>query len=287
MSDTTFIKNNLKGSVPVEIASDVIKNIVNQSTAFSVCKHVPMTSNKKVLPMLSDTGSAYWVEEGETIGTSVHGWEYPELEAKKLAVIIPVTKEKYNDSVLDVMSEIKQGISDAFSRAIDLAVFFGVNSPFETNIFTEASKQKVNRADDENLDISISNTIAKIEDNNLNPNAIVGAVGLKNELRLLRDANGNAVQVPGGASGSMIYNLPIYYPTTRAFDNTKAQLLVGDYSRAIIGTRSDITYEILDQATVGGVNLAEKDLLAIKCTLRFAFNVVDSKAFSALVPKEV
>ncbi|MBC9722038.1 MAG: phage major capsid protein [Lactobacillus sp.] len=286
MNDTIFIKDNLKGSVPVEIASEVIKNIVTQSTAFSVCKHIPMTSDTKVLPMLSDTGSAYWVDEGESIGTSVHGWEYPELEAKKLAVIIPVTKEKLQDSVLNVMSEIQQGISDAFSRAIDLAVFFGVNSPFETNIFEEANKQKVNRVDGENLDISISNTIAKIEANDLNPNAMIGAVSLKNELRLLRDTNGNAVQVPGGASGSMIYNLPIYYPTTRAFDSTKAQLLVGDYSRAIIGTRNDISYEILDQATVGGVNLAEKDLLAIKCTLRFAFNVVDSKAFSALIPKE-
>lgn len=286
MSDTIFMKDNLKGSVPTEIASDVIKNIVTQSTAFSVCKHVPMSSDKKVLPMLSDTGSAYWVEEGESIGTSIHGWEYPELEAKKLAVIIPVTKEKLQDSVLNVMSEIQQGIADAFSRAIDLAVFFGTNSPFKTNIFTEANKQKVSRVDGENLDISISNTIAKVEANDLNPNAMVGAVSLKNEIRLLRDSNGNAIQVPGGASGTMIYNLPIYYPTTKAFNSAKAQLIIGDYSRALIGTRDDISYEVLDQATVGGVNLAEKDLLAIKCTLRFAFNVADSKAFAALVPKE-
>jgi HK97 family phage major capsid protein len=286
MSDTTFIKNNLKGSVPTEIASDVIKNIVTQSTAFSVCRHVPMTSDKKVLPMLSDTGTAYWVEEGESIGTSIHGWEYPELEAKKLAVIIPFTKEKMDDSVINVMDEIKQGIADAFSRAIDSAVFFGVNTPFTTNIFEEAEKQKVVRNKDESLDISISNAIANIESNDLNPNGMVGSIKLKNEIRLLRDSNGNAIQVPGGVSGSMIYNLPIYYPTTKAFDSSKAQLIIGDYSRAVIGTRNDMTYEVLDQATVGGVNLAEKDLVAIKCTLRFAFNVVDSKAFSVLVPTE-
>ena len=134
MSDTQFIKDNLKGSVPTEIAKEVIKNIVSQSTAFKVCKHVPMSSDKKVLPMLSDTGSAYWTEEGEEIQTSIHGWEYPELEAKKLAVIIPFTKEKYEDSVISVMEEIKQGISDAFTKSIDSAIFFGTNTPFDTNI---------------------------------------------------------------------------------------------------------------------------------------------------------
>ena len=105
-SDTQFIKNNLKGSVPKEVAKEVIKNIVSQSTAFQVCKHTPMKSDSKILPMLSDTGSAYWTDEGEEISTSIHGWEYPELEAKKLAVIIPFTKEKMEDSVVNVMEEI-------------------------------------------------------------------------------------------------------------------------------------------------------------------------------------
>lgn len=285
-TDTQFIKDNLKGSVPTEIANEVIKSIVSQSTAFQVCKHTPMVSDKKVLPILSDTGSAYWTDEGEEIQTSIHGWEYPSLEAKKLAVIIPFTKEKMDDSVMNVMEEIKQGIADAFTRTIDSAVFFGVNSPFETNIFTSSEAQSIVRSDGESLDISISNTIAKIEENDLNPSDIVGSIRIKNEIRLLRDSNGNAVQVPGGASGSMIYNLPMYYPATKSFDAEKAQLLVGDYSRAIIGTRKDITYEILDQATVGGINLAERDLLAVKCTMRFGFNVVDPKAFAVLKPKE-
>ena len=53
----------------------------------------------------------------------------------------------------------------------------------------------------------------------------------------------------------------------------------------MIGTRSDITYEVLDQATVGGINLAEKDLLAVKCTMRFGFNVIDPKAFALVKPQ--
>lgn len=283
MADTQFIKDNLKGAVPTEIAKDVIKNIVTQSTAFSVCKHVPMTSDTKVLPILSDSGSAYWVEEGEKIGTSIHGWEYPSLEAKKLAVIIPVTKEKVDDTVISVMEEIKQGIADAFTRAIDGAIFFGTNSPFESNIVGSVVEGSKITATDK-IDIDISNAMSKVEANDLVVNGVVAPNSIKGTLRTLRDANGNMVVVPGGATGQQIYNTPIYIPTSKAWDSSKANVIVGDFNKAIIGTRSEIKYEILDQATVGGINLAENDLLAIKCTMRFGFNVIDSKAFSIVKP---
>ena len=284
MADTQFLKDNLKGSVPTEIASEVVKNIVDQSTVFNICKHVPMASDKKVIPVLSDTGKAYWVEEGTEIGTSIQGWEYPELEAKKLAVIIPFTKEKYEDSVMDVMGEIKQGIADAFTRAIDSEVLFGTNSPFATNIagaVLEGSKI----AGTGKLDIDISNAMTKVEESDLIVNSIVAPTSVKGTLRNLRDSNGNAIAVTGGITGTSIYNTPIHIPVTSVWDKSKADILLGDFTRAMIGTRSDITYEVLDQATVGGINLAERDLLAVKCTMRFGFNVIDPKAFALVKPQ--
>ena len=283
MSDTQFIKDNLKGSVPTEIAKEVIKNIVSQSTAFKVCKHVPMSSDKKVLPMLSDTGSAYWTEEGEEIQTSIHGWEYPELEAKKLAVIIPFTKEKYEDSVISVMEEIKQGISDAFTKSIDSAIFFGTNTPFDTNIVGSVLEgSKIENSG--KLDMDISDAMSKIEASDLVVNGIIAPNSVKATLRTLRDYNGNALVVPGGGNGTEIYSTPIHIPTSKVWDDSKASSIVGDFNRAVIGTRSGITYEVLDQATVGGINLAERDLLAIKCTMRFGFKVVDPKAFALIKP---
>ncbi|MEG0844443.1 MAG: phage major capsid protein [Romboutsia sp.] len=283
-TDTQFIKDNLKGSVPTEIANTVIKNIVDKSTAFKICSHTDMTSDKKVLPMLSDTGKAYWVDEGEEIGTSVHGWEYPALEAKKLAVIIPCTKEKADDSVLNVMNEIKQGISDAFIKSIDSAIFFGTNSPFDTNI-CETAANIIMREDGKNIDITLSEAMSSIELNDLTPNGIVAPIRAKNELRTLRDSSGNAIVINGGATESNMYNTPIHYPVSNSFDASKADFLVGDFTKSIIGTRNSITYEVLDQATVGGVNLAERDLIAIKCTLRIGFKVVNPKAFAVLKPK--
>lgn len=286
MSDTQYIKDNLKGSVPTEIATEVIKNIVTQSIAFQVCNHTEMNSDKKKIPMLKDEGSAYWVGEGQSIGTSIQDWEYPELEARKIAVIIPCTKEKVEDSVLNVMGEIKEGISSAFIKAIDGAILFGTNSPFDTNIADTASHSMQVDAE-KKLDILISDTLGLVEDEDLIPNAIIAPVSKKKELRNLRDANGNAVVVPGGVSGTSIYETPIYYPSSKSFDKSKAELLVGDFKKAMVGTRASINYEILDQATVDGINLAVNDMIAVKCTMRLGFKVLDSKAFAVLKANEL
>ena len=285
MADTNYLKQNLEGSVPTEIANEVIKNIKEQSTAFNVMRKVPMTSDKKVLPTLTDTGTAYFVEEGEKIGTAIHSWDYPSLEAKKLAVIIPVTKEKLADSVLNVMEEIKQGIADAFTRKIDNEILFGGGTVFPTSVYTEAVKQKVVSTGSTNLDVDISNAMAFIEAEDLGVNNILTHNGVKSTMRNLRDTNGNYKVVPGGATGQIIFNTPISIVGNKAWDKSKADLILGDYTKAVIGVRDDITYEILKEATVGEINLAERDLVAVKCTMRFGFNIVDSKAFALIEPK--
>lgn len=285
MADTTILKENLMGSVPVEIATELIKNIVSDSLAFKVCKHVAMNSDKKTLPVLTDAGSAYWTGEGETIGTTIMAFDYPMLKAQKLAVIVPTTKEKLKDSTLDVLREIREGIADAFVRAIDSAVLFGKDTPFEVNLNDVAEVNKI--VGTGSIDLDISGAMGKIEDNDLAVTGVVTHNGMKKTFRDLRDNNGNTIVISGGLSGSQIYNTPIYIPTSKAWDKTKAEVILGDFTRAVIGTRDEIHYEVLKEATVSGLNLAEQDLIAVKCTMRFGFNVVDTKAFAKVVPKPI
>ena len=282
MSDTTMLKDNLKGSVPGEVARELIKDVVTQSIAFQICRHVPMASDSKTLPVLTDTGSAYWTEESEAIQTSVMGFDYPTLKAKKLAVIVPTTKEKLADSVLNVLEEIRTGISDAFVKSIDSAILFGTDSPFDNNLVDVAEPNKVISTG--SFDADISSAMGKVEDADLTVNGIVTSNKSRQILRDLRDSNGNAMVIPDGVGKESIYNTPIYIPTSRAWNHTKAQSIVGDFKKAVIGTREGITYEILDQATVGEINLAERDMIAVKCTMRFGFEVVNKKAFSKVVP---
>ena len=56
-----------------------------------------------------------------------------------------------------------------------------------------------------------------------------------------------------------------------AWTGAGVQALVADSTRIRIGVRQDITVKFLDQATVGGINLAERDMVALRFKARYAY----------------
>ncbi|WP_154826715.1 phage major capsid protein [Clostridium butyricum] len=283
MADTTFLKDNLSGAVPTEIAAEVIKNVIDQASILKVCKRENMTSDKKILPRLTDSGSASWVGEGEKIETTLPKFEYPQLKACKLAIIVPVTKEKINDTIISVMEEVKQAMADAFATAIDEAMIFGVNSPFDTNLITAIGTQKVNATS--NLDSDLSNIMGLVEDNKYNCSNVLMGTSQKKTLRALANDN----KYKGAITLQSAYDTPIEF--VRNWDNAKSLAITGDFSKAVVGTRENMDYEILREATIESgtgenketINLAQRDMIAIKATIRLGFLVVDPKAFSMVV----
>ena len=57
MADTNFLKDNLSGTVPVEIAKEIMKNIIDQASILKVSKKIPMASDTMVIPKLVNTNS--------------------------------------------------------------------------------------------------------------------------------------------------------------------------------------------------------------------------------------
>ena len=283
-----YLKNELAGFVPTPQANDIIKDVTRGSSILRMSKIENMTSEKKKFNVLVDGPGAYWVGEGERIQTSGAQWIHPEIVAKKLAVIIPVTKEKLEDSTINVFSELRPDIAEAFYRAIDAACIFGTNSPFTTNIMKSVTENNMTVTDNTNIDIAVSDAMALVEENGYDPNGFIGRVGVKNMLRKLRDSNGAPAYV-NGTSGTELYGRPIEFVRNGAWDNTKADLITGEWKYSIVGIRSGISYEILKEATLQGtldtdgkpLSLAEQDMVAIKATMRLGYLVVKDNAFAA------
>ena len=283
-----YLKNELAGFVPTPQANDIIKDVTRGSSILRMSKIENMTSEKKKFNVLVDGPGAYWVGEGERIQTSGAQWIHPEIVAKKLAVIIPVTKEKLEDSTINVFSELRPDIAEAFYRAIDAACIFGTNSLFTTNIMKSITENNMTVTDNTNIDIAVSDAMALVEENGYDPNGFIGRVGVKNMLRKLRDSNGAPAYV-NGTSGSELYGRPIEFVRNGAWDNTKADLITGEWKYSIVGIRSGISYEILKEATLQGtldtdgkpLSLAEQDMVAIKATMRLGYLVVKDNAFAA------
>lgn len=283
-----YLKNELVGFVPTPQANDIIKLVTRGSSILRMSKVEPMTSDKKKFNILTDGPGAYWVGEGERIRTSGAQWIHPTIEAKKLAVIIPVTKEKLEDTSINVFNELKPEIAEAFYRAIDSACLFGTDSPFTTNIMAAILKNNMVVTDNRNIDIAMSDTMALMEENGYDPVGFIGRIGVKNMLRKLRDENGAPAYV-NGTNGTELYGQPIEFVRNGAWDNTQADVITGEWKYSIVGIRSGISYEILKEATLQGtldadgkpLSLAEQDMVAIKATMRLGYLVVKDDAFAA------
>lgn len=289
-----YLKDELKGFVPAEIGQEIQGLIARGSTVLRMGKTIPMKSETKKVPVMAEGPGAYWVGEGERIKTSKAMWIFPELTAKKLAVIIPATKEKLEDSTIDVFEELKSAIAESFYATIDSAALFGTESPFAKSVFSAAvaADHIIVAGTNEKLDLDISDTMALVEQN-CDVNGFAAHYGVKNDLRKLRDNNGNALYVPG-TDTSTLYSEPIEFSRNNAWDKKKAEIIAGDWNKLLIGIRDDIEYEILREATLQNtvgedgkpLSLAEQDMMAIKATMRIAVLPIKDDAFAVLVPRD-
>lgn len=298
-ADTNYLSENLQGFVPTEISYDIIGEITRGSTIMRLSKVERMTSESKKFSVFADGVTGYWVNETERIGTSTPRWTFPEITAKKLGVIIPVTREKMNDTVINVFAEIRPMIAEAFYKAIDAACLFGINSPFTQSIYSVAlaNSMAISLGTNAQLDLDVSDVMSLIETKGYEVTGFVSDISFKNQLRKLRDANGNQLYVQGitdrqGQRYDTLYAHPIEFCRNGAWNAAKAVCIGGNWTYSIIGVREQIEYEILRESTLTTVtmadgkplSLAEQDMVAIKATMRLGFLPVKGDAFAVLAP---
>lgn len=287
----SYLKNELSGFIPEEISSEIIKDVARGSSIIRLSKAEEMKTDEKKVPVMTSGPGAYWVGEGERIKTSNATWIYPKLIAKKLAVIVPVTKEKLEDTTIDVFSELRPSISEAFYKTIDSACIFGTASPFETSLFGKVSKAGNTVSATDKIDVDVSDLMSKVEESGFDVNGFTATIGLKGSLRKLRDNNGAALFIEG-TNQKEFYSQPIEFVRNGAWDKEKAVIIGGEWKYSLFGMKQGIEFEILKEATLQNtldadgkpISLAEQDMIAIKATMRVAYLCVKENAFAAVIP---
>ncbi|GEC92427.1 phage major capsid protein [Brevibacillus brevis] len=294
-----ILSSSLSGLIPEETSQEIIKDVVRGSTILKLAQLEPMTTETKKIPVFLDKPGAYWVGEGERIKTSTARWTQVTLTAKKLAVIIPMTKEALNRSRVDVFEELKPYVVEAFYTKLDAATIMGTETPFTSDILTAATKAGNSftrgSVSGKNLADDVNSVMALIEADDQEPRAFAAHNGLKSSLRGLKNSNGDPLyltSVREGVAEDSLYSLPIEYSRNGAWDKTKADLIAGDFKKAKVGILKDIEYEILKEATLQSItaadgkplSLAEQDMVALKATFQVAFLVIKEGAFAVLRP---
>lgn len=290
---SNYMRDELSGFIPTDIATDIMQTAVRGSTLMRLCKVEEMTTDRKKVPVLANGPGAYWVGKGKRITASKGTWLFPELVAELLSVIIPAPKETLDDTPVDFFEAMKPAVGEAFAAAVDGAGLFGINSPFATSIYAavENTGNIVNRTS-ANFDIDASDAMAKVEEGECDVDGFAARIGTKNIMRKTRGANGEAIFTMD-ASGEKLYSLPIGFTyKAAAWDKDKADIIAGEWRFALIGVRAEIEYEILKEATLQSVvmedglplSLAENHMVALKAIMRIAFLVVKESAFAVLAP---
>ncbi|HFE9852681.1 TPA: phage major capsid protein [Enterococcus faecalis] len=287
--DNVTMQTAKTGEIPKGSADAILTEVKQGSSIMRLAKQVTMSKPIEEFTYMTGVG-AYWVSEAERIQTSKPTFVKAEMRAYKMAVIIPTTRENLDYSVSNFFELMRPEVAEAFYKKFDQSAFTGVNSPFAKNILGAATTagnvvtETANKYDD------INQAIAFIEEEDLEPNGIATTRKQRVKYRSTKDGNGMPIFNTATASGvDDILGLPISY-TPKTTLGAETGELVGDWNYAYYGILKGLNYEILDQATLttvtasdgAPINLAERDMVALKATMTVGFMVVKDDAFSVV-----
>ena len=249
---------------------------------------------------LGELTDAYFVGEGEKIGTAKVQAKSYVLEARKIAVILPVTEEVLNYTWTDYFESIKDKIVDLFNKKIDGAAFLGLyNNPFGANVLN-AAKTANNVVQG---DISLDNIYAVEDASEKEPNAFVGHRTINRTLRGIRDnVNGGQHVFTKPANPNATGELDgLPYAQLQLQDGQTypaGTLLTGNFNGLVYGipNGTNLRLKIADQATLskvqntgtttGDVHLFEQDMQALRAIFEIAVAIPNNEAFAAIQPAE-
>lgn len=275
--------------VPEVVSNEILKNLVNESAAMQMFTKVPMSTNVTRMPVLAALPTAYFIQ-GDTglKQTTQMSWANKYLNVEEIAAIVPIPENVLSDTAFDLWGFARPLLEQAAARALDAAIFFGVNKPasWPNDVTTDATAagntvtRGTNAAAAGGLAGDLSNLYGLIEQDGFDVNGVLAVRAYKGYLRNARTTFGEQY---AELSGDNIYGVKPMYPMRGLWPTGSgiAELVGGDMTQGILGVRSDFTWKILDQAVIqdntGAIqyNLAQQDMVALRLTFRIAFQIAN------------
>lgn len=279
--------------IPETVAREVIQVLETESVAMSLFKTQSMPARTHRVPVLDSYAQAYWLGGAsqqakdsafkETTSTS---WANVFLNAEEIAVLVPVPDAYVADTGVDLLTEIKPQLAQAFAKAIDGAVLFGTNKPasWPTALYAGAvaAGNFITPADSTyatgDVGVDIAKISEQVEVDGFQVNGFVGRPGFKWTALKARGSDGHPVY--DRLSGAL-YGETFITDANGSWDTSKAQLIGGDWSKAILGIRQDMTFSVSDSATItdGAGNVVysafQQDGKVLRAVMRVAFAIAN------------
>ncbi len=288
--ESTITRSDANALIPEEVTRDIVQGVVTSSAFLQLARRLPnMSRAQQRIPVLSSLPTAYFVS-GDTglKKLTKQQWGNKYLDAAEIACIVPIPEAVLDDADYDIWGEVKPRVQEAFGAAIDGAVLIGTNKPdvWPDSILTGAtnagSTVTLGSGEDIYDDIMGENgVLALVEEDGFVVNGHIAINTMKAKLRGLRDANGQPLFVRSMVekTGYQLDGEPMQFVNNAAFTAANAYMFSGDFQQAVYSIRQDMTYKILTEAVIQDAageiiyNLAQQDMVALRCVMRLAWQI--------------
>lgn len=285
--DNVLLQDAKTGAIPSEQGTLILKETMNNSVMMQLARYEEMTKQEKEFQYLADGVGAYWVGEGEVIQTSKPQWLTAKMVAKKLGVIVPVSREFLQYSVTDFFTQVRPLIAEAFYKKFDEATILNVDNPFPQSL--QESVTDSNHIVEGTITYdTLMDLYGLLNDADHDPNAFIAR---KNNNSAFRGITENEQPLYDRAANTLD-GLPIV--NLNSSELAKGEMFAGDFDYVRYGIPYNLNYSISEEAQLSSIvdengdpiNLFERELMAIRATMDVGFMVLKDEAFAKVEPAE-
>jgi HK97 family phage major capsid protein len=307
MATAPITTSNVPGELlPRTITAPIFEKSVERSAVMSLARPAPLSLDATTsVPIPMDVPQADWVGQAAKKPLSTGGVDVKQMQAKKLAVLIPVAMEVARTNTGGLYDQLQRDLPTAFARSFDHATIHGKTMKGAPGPFTEylaATSNSVTLGTapqgEGGIWADFVNGMAKVVDGDWDYVGTVADHRLKPQLLLATDTTGRPIlvdtQTPGTnmASAGTLIGEPLAYSRSVSGKqrrqstsvDTGLRAIGGDWSQAAYGVGMDITIRISNEATYvdedGGVHSAfQENLVLILAEAYYGFVMGDVDAF--------
>lgn len=246
--------------VPEPLATEVVDLARARSVAIQAgMRTVPMTASTLAIPVLTQDPGAQWRGEGVAVTESDMQFDRVQLRARTLAATTRLSVELLEDAAGIADEAVERALAEALAGELDRVALFGSGTG-------EEPRGVANWPGIQTVDLGpngaqltsyapFSRAVQMIAEANGVARAVVLSPRDDGTLDRLTDATGQPLRPPASWSGiARLVTAKVPTNLTHGTATNASVALVGDFSQAVIGLRTNVTVEV-DRLGSGFQNL--------------------------------
>lgn len=291
MATYDTVSNSNSDLLPIDWSRQVIKEMQERSVVLGMSRRLTMSTRQSRMPATSALAQAYWVGGTDSNGlkqTTKNEWQSVNLIVEELAALVPIPHAHLDDNSFPVWEETRPSVVEAMGEALDAAVLFGVSKPTTWPGAIYQSAFAAGNTTLSGLGTDLAQSIAfgardLRRNDGYNVTGFAVEPGFKWELVGLRDSNGTPIyqtNLPGPISTGL-YGFPLMEGGNGAWDSDEVRMIMGDWSKSMVGIREDITFTrhesgvINDDSGAVVYNAMQQDSTIFRAVFRVAWAVAN------------